>query len=202
MLREPAGLVLRVDLVTVDRHVEDAAIALDEFHVDAEAVAQPILDGGRQTGGLREIVSAHAVLNGDMHRILVARGDSRQWSAGVAIRRGPDFDQLEQLRQSIIKKNRLHFYGFRPQNKAYIHLFRRHERGHHAAEVDRFALLVAETEDDITRIAVPKRRIYELFREKNYGDHEVPGGASSADVEAELASFDVPRGVRNQFVRL
>ena len=82
MLREAAGLVLRVDLATVDLHVEDAAVALDELHFNAGTGAQTFLDGGRQTGGLREIISAHAVLDGDVHRIPLADGLTESCGGG------------------------------------------------------------------------------------------------------------------------
>ncbi len=138
------------------------------------------------------LVAGTYVLDIDGRR--TARADAQQWSNGVLIRSGPDFERLEKLRETIIRKNRLYFYGLRPQNKAYTHLFRRHERGHHEAEIDRFALLVEEAEQEIARLATPVRRIYELVRENDYPDHEVPGEAAQPDIKRELAAFHVPDG--------
>ena len=124
----------------------------------------------------------------------VARGTGQEWASGMVIARGPDLNRSEKLRQTIVEKNRLYFYGFRPQNKAYIHLFRRHERGHHAAELRRFGLLVDAAEEQISRLRLPRQRIYELVREKDYPDHEVPGERTVADVIAEQAALNIPAG--------
>lgn len=124
----------------------------------------------------------------------VARASSDEWAAGVSIRRGPQFARTEELRQAILQKNRFDFYRRRPQNKAYIHLFRRHERGHHRAEVERFAVLVSEAEERIARLRRPRSRVFELVREDDYPDHEVPGAAVEANLEAEIAALEVPEG--------
>jgi len=126
----------------------------------------------------------------------VVSGTAAQWAAGVVIHGGPDFQRVEQLRQAIIEKNRLFFFGFRPQNKAYIYLFRRHERGHHAGEVSQFAALVAKKEREIARLRTPLRRQYELVREKDYPENEVPVDVPAPDVQRELASFDVAEGLQ------
>lgn len=123
----------------------------------------------------------------------VARADAQAWAVGVAIGQGPDVDRLNDLRHSIINKNRQYFFGFRPQNRAYIHFFRRYERGHHAAEIERFALLVRRGEEEISRLKKPLSRIYELVREDDYPDHEVPE-QSQPDIEAEIAAFNLPDG--------
>ena len=132
------------------------------------------------------------VLDIDGQRVL--RGSAAQWNEGMVIESGPDLEQLERLRQKVLEKNRLSFYGFRPQNKAYIHLFRRHERGHHAAELERFQVLVHEAEERIADMKVPRNRYYELVREDDYPDDEVPNDSSQPNVDAELASFSVPEG--------
>jgi putative heme-binding domain-containing protein len=124
----------------------------------------------------------------------VAHGTAKQFGEGVAITRSPNIEQLDRLRETINRKNRLHFYGFRPQNRAYIHLFRRHERGHHAAEIERFALLVREAEQEIAALRAPVARHYELVREKDYADHEVPSESVTPNIEKELASFNIPDG--------
>ena len=67
VLGEAAGLVLGVDLLPVDDDVEDAAAPLDELRIDADL----FLDSGRQTGGLGEVASLHAVLDEDLHGCLL-----------------------------------------------------------------------------------------------------------------------------------
>lgn len=54
-----AGFMFRIDQGAVDLHVENAAVARDEFRDDSEF----ILDGGRQTGGDRVVVSDLAELD-------------------------------------------------------------------------------------------------------------------------------------------
>lgn len=52
-----------IDQVPIHNDVEDAAAALDQFGLNARC----ILDRVRQTGGLRGVVSLHAVSNADFH---------------------------------------------------------------------------------------------------------------------------------------
>jgi len=121
----------------------------------------------------------------------VARGSAQAWARGVAIERGPDLERAEELRRAIVAKNRLFFYQFRPQNKAYIYLFRRHERGHHEGEVAQFRAMVREREEDISRLRRPLSQFWEIVRERDYPEHEVPGGAQPPDVATELERFRV-----------
>ena len=46
----------------------------------------------------------------------------------------PDFEQVELLRQAIIKKNALFFHRWRPANETYLYGFRKHEQGNNAVE--------------------------------------------------------------------
>ncbi len=57
------------------------------------------------------------------------------------------------IKAAVFEKNRLHRYRLRPLNEAYIYLFRRHEMGHLAYEMDDFDKLVLEKEADIDRLA-------------------------------------------------
>ena len=153
---------------------------------------------GTDPGRNRRILQIEGLAEGmfvlDIDGRRVARGSAEQWAAGVNITAGPEFEQTDRLRDEILAKNRLHFYGFRPQNKAYIHLFRRHERGHHAAELQQFARLVKEREQYIARLRVPVSRHYELTREADYSLHEVPTLAGRPQIDAELQSFTVADG--------
>jgi hypothetical protein len=77
-----------------------------------------------------------------------------------------DYDQVEQLRQTVIEKNRLYFHRWRPQNETYLFGFRKHEQGQNAAEVPKFDPLVAELEAKIAQLRVPVKHTYELVREQ------------------------------------
>jgi len=85
-----------------------------------------------------------------------------QWAAGVPIARGPDFEQVEQLRREIQAKNLLYFHRWRPQNETYLFGFRKHEQGQNAIEIPQFDPLVAAKEGAIHALAAPLERAYEL----------------------------------------
>ena len=94
----------------------------------------------------------------------VCRATAQQWAAGVTIAHGPDFAQAEELRQSIVKKNRLYFYRWRPQNETYLFGFRKHEQGQNAIEIPQFDPLVAAEEAQIHALAMPVSREFQLTR--------------------------------------
>jgi hypothetical protein len=91
----------------------------------------------------------------------VARASAKEWAQGMLLDRGPEFDQLEVLRQAIVAKNRLLFYRWRPQNETYIYGFRKHEQGQNAVEIPRFDPLVVDKEAEISRLKVPVPHTYE-----------------------------------------
>ena len=65
MLRESPGFVLAVNQFPIDLYVEDAPGPLNQFGLDAVL----LLDRGRQTGGLRQVVSLHTVFDADLHSV-------------------------------------------------------------------------------------------------------------------------------------
>ena len=119
---------------------------------------------------------------------------AEQWARGVSIQKGPDFVRADELRRSIIEKNRLDFFRRRPLNKTYIYLFRSHERGHHRAEVEKFGLHVREAENQIARLRIAPQRYFELVRARDLDSHHVPEDTVEPDIEAETAAFTVPDG--------
>jgi len=60
---EATDLMLGKDEFSVHDNIKDAVGALDQLRLDAELLG----DSGRQTGGLRKIVSGYAVGNRDSH---------------------------------------------------------------------------------------------------------------------------------------
>jgi len=99
----------------------------------------------------------------------VATAEASAWDKGERIHAGPDYDQVEALRQAIIAKNRLYFYRWRPQNETYLFGFRKHEQGNYAREIPEFDPLVAEQEESIARLRVPVKHVYELVKEGEAG---------------------------------
>lgn len=96
----------------------------------------------------------------------VAVGTADEWDAGVKLTRGPEMNQVEQLRQAIIQKNLLYFHRWRPQNETYLFGFRKDEQGHNAREIPQFDPLVAKLEEEIARWSIPVSHTYELTAEK------------------------------------
>jgi len=89
-------------------------------------------------------------------------GTAEQWAEGVAIVRGPEFAQAEKLRRTIVAKNRLYFYRWRPQNETYLFGFRKHEQGNNAVEIPQFDPLIAEQEAAINTLSAPVAHEYQL----------------------------------------
>jgi lysophospholipase L1-like esterase len=115
----------------------------------------------------------------------VAVASSADWAKGVALtgaeapldgqdfpvggadipvcRFPPAFDQSEELRRTLLRKNELYFHRWRPQNETYLFGFRKHEQGQNAREVPLFEPLVADQEAIVQRLLAPKRHYYELL---------------------------------------
>lgn len=108
--------------------------------------------------------------------------------------------QYKRLIETIKEKNRLHRYRLQPLNEAYIYLFRRHEMGHLAYEMDDLYKLVAEKEREIKRLL--SQNIYDIEIElirpwkspKDYPEDEVPAFIPEPDIEKELAAFNIADG--------
>lgn len=98
----------------------------------------------------------------DGRRLAIAT--SHGWSAGVTLREGPDFEQAEALRQTILAKNQLYFHRWRPQNETYLFGFRKHEQGNNAIEIPQFDPLVAAKEAIIQTQSVPVERQYQIIK--------------------------------------
>jgi putative heme-binding domain-containing protein len=80
---------------------------------------------------------------------------------GMGINEGPEFEQSELLRQTIIKKNELFFHRWRPQNNTYLFLFRKHEQGQNAKEIPEFDPLVEKEEQKIAILRRPSKHKFE-----------------------------------------
>lgn len=72
VLGKAAGLFLAEQELIAGFHVENSAVAGDELCFDVVCV----LDRGRQTGGLGEVISLGAVGDADLHRRRASEPDS------------------------------------------------------------------------------------------------------------------------------
>ncbi|MDA1162322.1 MAG: SGNH/GDSL hydrolase family protein [Planctomycetota bacterium] len=66
---------------------------------------------------------------------------------------------VEELRQTIVQKNEMYFYRWRPQNVTYLFLFRKHEQGNNAKEVDEFLPIIARLETRIHELKSQPRKL-------------------------------------------
>ena len=96
----------------------------------------------------------------------VAQASAAEWARGVPLTHGPEFDQAEKLRATIIDKNHQYFYSWRPANETYLFGFRKHEQGKNAAEIPQFDPVVERLEAEIARLRVPVAHKYELVPQK------------------------------------
>ena len=65
----------------------------------------------------------------------------------------PSPDTLTELRKTINAKNAWFFHRYRPQNETYLFLFRKHEQGNNAVELEQIDPQIATLETQIGSIA-------------------------------------------------
>src|SRR5262249_18241342 len=100
-----------------------------------------VLPGCERRLRVRGLESGKYVLKVDGRPVHTATAQA--WQAGVVLRAGPEFEQVEKLRRTIVEKNRLYFHRWRPQNETYLFGFRKYEQGNNAREIPLFDPLVA-----------------------------------------------------------
>jgi len=64
---------------------------------------------------------------------------------------------LSELQSAIQSKNEWFFHRYRPQNETYLFLFRKHEQGNNAVEVEQMEKFVRESESKINRLLADKQ---------------------------------------------
>ncbi|MCF0040792.1 GDSL-type esterase/lipase family protein [Dyadobacter fanqingshengii] len=92
----------------------------------------------------------------------VASASAKDWEKGVEIKQGPQFAQVAEIRNMILKKNELHFFQYRPLNQTYIIGFRRYEQGRHVKGLEEQNILIKWLEGQIILNSEPKEVLYEL----------------------------------------
>ncbi|WP_197440626.1 SGNH/GDSL hydrolase family protein [Polystyrenella longa] len=65
-------------------------------------------------------------------------------------------DEWSTVHEKVLKKNELYFHHWRPQNITYLLLFRKHEQGNNAVELDELLQLTADTDKQIHQLARQK----------------------------------------------
>lgn len=95
----------------------------------------------------------------------IQTAEAKAWAQGVRLTKGPEFDQVEELRKAIIAKNRLYFHRWRPQNETYLFGFRKHEQGNNAVEIPKFDPLVEAREAEIVNLSQPRKHTYQIIKQ-------------------------------------
>jgi lysophospholipase L1-like esterase len=133
---------------------------------DALSPQQPPLKGSERDPKSKRLIRISGLWPGQYSLRIdgreIAVESAGAWAEGVRLTRGPEFDQVEKLRQAIIEKNRLFFHRWRPQNETYIYGFRKHEQGQNAREIPEFDPLIIQLEKKIAELRVPVPHQYEL----------------------------------------
>lgn len=141
------------------------------FEMIDDRLPMPSFTESRTAGGEKgsaRIISIQGLMLGKYELKIdgtgVATADAAEWRQGVALLRGPEFQQADLLRAAINRKNELFFHRWRPQNNTYLFGFRKHEQGNNAVEIPQFDPLVADQEKIIARLKKPIAHDYELSR--------------------------------------
>ena len=83
----------------------------------------------------------------------VAKASAREWAKGIGCSAPGLQHQTEKLRRLLHRKNDLFFHHYRPQNETYLFLFRKHEQGNNAVEIDQFPPLMAPLETEASGLS-------------------------------------------------
>ncbi len=110
----------------------------------------------------------------------------------------------ERIISTIKEKNQLYRYRIRPLNEAYIYLFRKHEMGHLAYEMNDLETLVKEKEMEINNLKKGLKYDIEIELIKPwkaprlYPDDEVPSFIPVPNISEELEAFNIIDGYEMQ----
>ncbi|MBN8824914.1 MULTISPECIES: GDSL-type esterase/lipase family protein [unclassified Spirosoma] len=96
----------------------------------------------------------------------VMTASAKQWADGILIRQGPSFTRSAELQALIQKKNKLHFFQYRPLNQTYIIGFRSYEQGRHKKGLEEQNYLITWLEGEIMATNQPKPATYSLTQLK------------------------------------
>ncbi len=170
--------VARIGVSTESKSKGSSGVAISHLSVSKDgAVFQVVADrlaicpradlGGIESAAIYEVrvdglPTGTYELKVDGVKVLSA--SAKDWTKGVRVQSGPDFEQAEALRQAIRTKNELYFDRWRPQNETYLFGFRKHEQGQNAKEIPMFDPLIEEQEKKINELKKPRRHEFEIGR--------------------------------------
>lgn len=164
--RPAAFIHLKADgTVVASRHVDVAPQSSDAEHVSVRAAfADPYwTDCTLVVDGLSEGRYTISVDGHELPRSVTAAELSSDAERDSGLKPFANTFVHEKLRHRVIEKNEMYFHRWRPQNVTYLFLFRKHEQGNNAKEVEEFAAITAELDARLFELkqtaAVPTIRI-------------------------------------------
>ncbi|MRS65605.1 GDSL-type esterase/lipase family protein [Larkinella terrae] len=92
----------------------------------------------------------------------VVTASAKDWENGVLIQQGPSFNQVNEIRHMILKKNDLFFFQYRPPNTTYILGFRAYEQGRHVKGLEEQSFIIKWLESQVALNRAPRSSVYQL----------------------------------------
>jgi len=114
----------------------------------------PVSVGSITAGGLPK--GTYEVLIND---VILATGTAKELSNGLDLIGDYDPELMQKMQYEIVDKNLLFFHRHRPQNETYLFLFRKHEQGNNAVEVEQYEPLIEAAEERIADLFTPRNRV-------------------------------------------
>ena len=154
ILLERFNVPFKKEVISIRVQAESKPIQFETTGVRLPWAGQTIRVAGLATGNFEVKIDDE----------LCATASAKELADGVSITIGPDVRQLEKLRDAVVRKNRLYFYRWRPQNITYLFGFRKHEQGNNAKDVAEFEPLVKKVEAEIAKLKQPVKRTIEIVK--------------------------------------
>ena len=157
---EPKLLNLDINADAMERNADGLHITIKESRIPHLAPPQYSPDGVMPSavGSL----SARGLPKGNyevlIDNMVVATGNAKTLSSGVDLVGNYDPELSNQIRHQIVEKNLLFFHRHRPQNETYLFLFRKHEQGNNAVEVEQFEPLIEAADQRLAKLTEPTER--------------------------------------------
>lgn len=117
---------------------------------------------GVQTIKISGLKKGYYTLTNNNAQIITA--SNKQWATGVQISNSIAFEQAEQLRELVIKKNEVFFQQYRPINTTYIIGFRSYEQGRHVKGLEDMSTIIRWLESQIAQQQLSRTITYTLTK--------------------------------------
>ena len=157
---DPNLMKLDINADAMERNADGLQVTIKETRIAHLAPPKYSPDGVRppSLGSL----SARGLPKGNyevlIDNVVVATGNAKQLSGGVDLLGNYDPELSSQIRYQIVDKNLMFFHRHRPQNETYLFLFRKHEQGNNAVEVEQFEPLIEAADQRLAKLTEPTER--------------------------------------------